>query len=68
MRRSTRSAPSLAELRARLGLQDGRRFEYKSLRDRKRWHAILEWLSAFESVVGTVLVLIGIAPWSTPSA
>jgi hypothetical protein len=48
----------LAEVRSRLKIQDGRRFEYKSLRDLKRWRAIVDWLEAFDSLVGVVFVLV----------
>lgn len=48
----------LADLRHRLGVEDGRRFEYKSLRDQKRWAALLEWLQAFDSLEGLAFILL----------
>jgi hypothetical protein len=47
----------LATLRHDLGVADGRRFEYTSLRDRKKWDVIQSWLSAFDSMHGVAFAM-----------
>jgi hypothetical protein len=51
-------AKRIAELRRVLQVEDGRRFEYKAMRDKKRWRAIQEWLHAFGSLPGLIFVLL----------
>ena len=48
----------LAAIRAEFGVQDGRRFEYKSMKDKKRWQAIQPWLAAFDSLPGVAFALL----------
>lgn len=50
--------PELTKLRAKLKLHDNRRVEYKSLRDKVRWHAVQHWLQAFDSMHGVAFVLL----------
>jgi len=51
-------ATTLLDLRKCHNLEDGRRFEYKSMRDKKRWSAISDWLDAFDMLTGLVVVLL----------
>ena len=48
----------LGKLRKNLAMEDGRRLEYKSLRDQKRWEALPTWLDAFDDLPGVAFVLL----------
>lgn len=48
----------LDEVRRTARIPDGRRFEYKSLRDKLKWRVLPEWLGSFDATPGFAFVLL----------
>ncbi|WP_437479015.1 hypothetical protein WME75_31920 [Sorangium sp. So ce1014] len=55
---ATSLTKTIRRFRKEHGLQDGRRFEYKSLRDERRWRVLDEWLRMLGRLRGVVVILV----------